>query len=56
MKDYWGGMLKEGADTFWELYDPGDPLASPYGSRAVNSFCHAWSSTPAYFIRNYLDG
>lgn len=53
MKDYWGGMLQEGADTFWELYDPNDPLASPYGSRAVNSFCHAWSSTPAYFIRSY---
>ena len=55
MKDYWGGMLREGADTFWELYDPGDRFASPYGSRAVNSFCHAWSSTPAYFIRKYLD-
>lgn len=55
MKGYWGGMLREGADTFWELYDPSDPLASPYGSRAVNSFCHAWSSTPSYFIRTYLD-
>lgn len=55
MKNYWGGMLRAGADTFWELYDPTDPLASPYGSRAVNSFCHAWSSTPAYFIRTYLD-
>lgn len=55
MKDYWGGMLRAGADTFWELYDPNDPLASPYGSRAVNSFCHAWSSTPACFIRTYLD-
>lgn len=54
MKRYWGGMLRAGADTFWELYDPKDPLASPYGSRAVNSFCHAWSSTPAYFIRKYL--
>lgn len=54
MKGYWGGMLRAGADTFWELYDPDDPLASPYGSRAMNSFCHAWSSTPAYFIRKYL--
>ncbi len=55
MKGYWGGMLREGADTFWELYDPGDPFASPYGCRAINSFCHAWSSTPAYFIRKYLN-
>lgn len=55
LKDYWGGMLQEGADTFWELYDPKDRYASPYGSRAVNSFCHAWSSTPSYFIRKYLN-
>lgn len=55
MKDYWGEMLREGADTFWELFDPRDRYASPYGSRAVNSFCHAWSSTPSYFIRKYLN-
>ena len=55
MKSYWGGMLRAGADTFWELYDPKDPYASPYGSRAVNSFCHAWSGTPAYFIRTYFN-
>lgn len=54
MKGYWGGMIREGADTFWELFNPDDRYASPYGSRAVNSFCHAWSSTPAYFIRRYL--
>lgn len=55
MKGYWGEMLREGADTFWELFDPRDRYASPYGSRAVNSFCHAWSSTPSYFIRKYLN-
>ncbi len=55
LKGYWGEMLRDGADTFWELYDPKDRYASPYGSRAMNSFCHAWSSTPAYFIRKYLD-
>lgn len=54
MKSYWGGMVRAGADTFWELYDPKDPYASPYGSRLVNSFCHAWSGTPAYFIRKYF--
>ena len=51
---YWGGMIREGADTFWELYDPEDPDASPYGGTAVNSYCHAWSCTPAYFIREGL--
>ncbi len=55
IKGYWGEMLREGADTFWELFDPDDRYASPYGCRAINSFCHAWSSTPAYFIRKYLN-
>ena len=54
MKGYWGEMVRDGADTFYELYDPEDRYASPYGSRIVNSFCHAWSSTPSYFIRKYL--
>lgn len=43
---YWGGMVDEGADTFWELYNPENPLESPYGSSMVNSYCHAWSCTP----------
>ena len=55
MKAYWGGMIRDGADTFFELYDPNDRYASPYGSRLVNSFCHAWSGTPAYFIRKYFN-
>ena len=55
MREYWGGMVKNGADTFWELYDPNDPFASPYGSNAVNSYCHAWSCTPSYFIRRYFN-
>lgn len=51
MKYYWGGMLSQGADTFWELYNPENPEESPYGSSAVNSYCHAWSCTPAYLLR-----
>ena len=50
---YWGGMARRGADTFWELYDPADPNASPYGGTIVNSYCHAWSCAPAYFLRKY---
>jgi glycogen debranching enzyme len=53
MKEYWGGMLEKGADTFWELYNPADDAFSPYGSRVINSYCHAWSCTPSYFIRKY---
>ncbi len=48
---YWGGMVKAGADTFWEVYDPAQPGLSPYGSILMNSYCHAWSCTPAYLLR-----
>lgn len=54
IKDYWGGMLKAGADTFWEMFDPENPDESPYGGTIVNSYCHAWSCTPAYFLRKYF--
>jgi alpha-L-rhamnosidase len=53
MKTYWGGMIKDGADTFWELYDPKNKDFSPYGSHLINSYCHAWSCTPTYLIRKY---
>ncbi|MDQ0300277.1 hypothetical protein J2S78_002724 [Salibacterium salarium] len=53
LMEYWGGMMDEGADTFWELYKPQDASFSPYGSHIINSYCHAWSCTPAYFIRKY---
>lgn len=51
LRGYWGGMVDQGADTFWELYDPSNPNESPYGGTIVNSFCHAWSCTPTYFLR-----
>ncbi len=54
LKYYWGGMIHNGADTFWELYNPEDPAESPYGSSIVNSYCHAWSCTPAYLLREYF--
>ena len=54
MEEYWGGMLKEGADTFWELYNPKNPNESPYGGTIVNSYCHAWSCGPTYFLRKYF--
>lgn len=50
---YWGGMVAKGADTFWEVYDPHNDFLSPYGSHVINSYCHAWSCTPVYFLRKY---
>jgi alpha-L-rhamnosidase len=51
--NYWGGMINKGGDTFWEVYDPKDELKSPYNFFPINSYCHAWSCTPVYFIRKY---
>jgi hypothetical protein len=56
LRDIWGGMVKMGADTFFEVYKPGDPDFSPYGDRRMNSMCHAWSCTATYFIRKYRLG
>ena len=56
LRYYWGGMLKQGADTFWEVYNPENPQESPYGSSIVNSYCHAWSCTPVYLIWKYMRG
>lgn len=49
---YWGGMIDKGATTFWEIYDPENPYKSPYNSHLFNSYCHAWSCTPAWFLRH----
>jgi len=51
MEDYWGGMLDRGADTFWEVFDPKNEFLSPYGDHRMNSYCHAWSCSPLWFIR-----
>ncbi|MBQ9430493.1 MAG: hypothetical protein IJU44_02970 [Kiritimatiellae bacterium] len=51
--EYWGGMAKRGADTFWEGFVPEDDFFSPYGNHLINSYCHAWSCAPCYFLRRW---
>lgn len=53
LRSYWGGMVRLGATTFWEVYDPADHRLSPYGSHHINSYCHAWSCTPTWFLRAF---
>lgn len=55
IKQYWGEMIADGADCFYEIFNPENKNYSPYGSMVINSYCHSWSGTPAYFIRKYLD-
>ncbi len=59
VNDYWGGMLKKGATTFWEAYDPCetyDQQYSFYGRPYGKSLCHAWSAGPAAFLPSGLFG
>jgi len=59
VKDYWGGMLKNGATTFWEAYDPtqtNEEHFSFYDRPYGKSLCHAWSSGPAAFLPSKLFG
>lgn len=48
-RDFWGKMVELGADTFWEVFDPADPMRSPYGDPIINSHCHAWSTPVCSF-------
>lgn len=59
IKSYWGGMLDEGATTFWEYYDPnetGVDKYAMYGDKYGKSLCHAWGASPIYLIGRYLLG
>ncbi|MBP1675800.1 MAG: putative Alpha-L-rhamnosidase [Bacteroidetes bacterium] len=59
MKDYWGGMLREGATSFWEKYNPSDKGAehlAMYGRPYGKSLCHAWGASPVYLLGKYYLG
>ena len=59
IKSYWGGMLDEGATSFWELYNPsekGDAHLAMYGRPYGKSLCHAWGASPIYLLGRYFLG
>ena len=59
IKAYWGGMLNEGATTFWEKYDPsehGTQHLAMYGRPYGKSLCHAWGASPIYILGRYFLG
>jgi alpha-L-rhamnosidase len=63
MRDFWGGMIAEGATSFWEAYDPrwtkhdfhsglqADGRAGYYASLA-----HAWSAGPTAWLSEQVLG
>jgi alpha-L-rhamnosidase len=70
LRAYWGGMLAEGATSFWESYDLRWPKSNPHLSLQADgtsgyflSLAHGWSSGPTAWltenilgIREPLDG
>ncbi|CAN7168461.1 hypothetical protein LJR289_000230 [Pseudoduganella sp. LjRoot289] len=59
IKDYWGGMLRDGATCFWEQYDPrqkGVERYAMYGKAFGMSLCHAWGASPVYLLGKYYLG
>ena len=59
IRDYWGGMLREGATSFWEKYNPeeiGAEHLAMYGRPYGKSLCHAWGASPIYLIGKYYLG
>jgi len=59
IRSYWGDMLRLGATSFWELYNPtesGEQHYAMYNRRFGKSLCHAWGASPAYLLGRYFLG
>ena len=63
IRQYWGGMLAEGATSYWEAYDPawfkGDfhaSLQADNGSGYFVSLAHGWSSGPTPWLMEEVLG
>ncbi|NLA76559.1 MAG: alpha-rhamnosidase, partial [Clostridiales bacterium] len=56
---YWGEMIKLGATTVWEHFDPtqsGDEHLGMYGAEFGKSLCHAWGAGPIYLLGRFVAG
>lgn len=56
---YWGQMLRDGAGTIWEEYDPtlsGVEHYAMYGEKYGKSLCHAWGAGAVYMFGRYYMG
>lgn len=56
---YWGEMIKLGATTVWEEFNPEKSGAEHYGmysDKFGKSLCHAWGAGPVYIFGRYYMG
>jgi alpha-L-rhamnosidase len=63
LREYWGGMLAEGATSFWEAYDLRWPKTQPHLHLQADgttgyfvSLAHGWSSSPAAWLMEEMLG
>lgn len=63
MHQFWGGMVREGATSFWEGYDPSwykdnfhASLQADDGSGYYVSLAHGWSSGPTAWLMDQILG
>ncbi|MGA1983388.1 MAG: alpha-L-rhamnosidase C-terminal domain-containing protein [Acidobacteriaceae bacterium] len=63
IRQYWGGMVAEGATSFWEAYDPSwyredfhSSLQSDNRSGYFVSLAHGWSSGPTAWMMEQVLG
>ena len=59
LSSYWGEMLKLGATSVWEQFDPtknGVEHYEMYGKSFGCSLCHAWGSGPILILGKYVAG
>ncbi len=63
IRQYWGGMVDEGATSFWEAYDPSwyredfhSSLQSDNRSGYFVSLAHGWSSGPTAWLMEQVLG
>lgn len=59
LSSYWGEMLRLGATTIWEEFDPtkkGIEHYEMYGGKYEKSLCHAWGASPIYLLGKYALG
>jgi alpha-L-rhamnosidase len=63
IREYWGGMIAEGATTMWEAYDPSWPKDNPHVDLQADgrtgyfvSMAHGWSAGPTYWLTEQVLG
>jgi alpha-L-rhamnosidase len=63
LRGYWGGMIQEGATSFWEAYDPRWPKEDFHAALQADgrtgyyvSLAHGWSAGPTAWLMDEVLG